>query len=770
MLAHPAVWDRRGVLLALEQHFDRMSAMLPTRSTSNDLAWHDHPDILHLALERQPLPLVLGSDSPITPAQPPELPGGLRTVASVLAETRGERSALPDPAAPLLAELGRTRVTLDDFRDGVVQVRALKASLASAEAGWAEAIEHVRSLDTSLATAEAGWSETAERVRSLEGSLVIAKSQVAALDVDRHGLGRSLDALESQLIKRPGCWLTEVSGPQVTGEPIWPDYDTQYQSWLATSGGDRPVVAASSGGPTFSILTPVFNPSAHLLEACIRSVRAQSYPHWELVLLDVSDAPHVAAICRRFSEVDPRIRVVKHSNGGISTNTNLAAAEASGDWFVLLDHDDELANHALVAVAQAIEERSDVSYVYSDEDKIDESGNRSDPFFKPDWSPDLLRTVNYVTHLQAIRRDLWERIGGLRMEYDGAQDYDLALRASWEAGGALHVPAILYHWRIHDQSTAGDVTVKPYAHRAGRRALEDFTLRHLSGVSVEFGTGPTSHRLRYPVSVQKLSVIIPFRDNWHFTEACLSGIARTGTGLPLEVLLVDNQSSDPMTLARIDDWTARYDWARVVRYDEPFNFQQLNNWAVSQSSGDLLLFLNNDVEPIHEGWVEALAEHAQRSEVGAVGARLFYPDGLVQHAGVAVGIGGYADHPWKGLHPDAWTPAGPSYWTRNFLAVTAACLMIERAKFEAVGGFNERFVVGGGDVDLGLRLVEAGFWNVMTPWARLIHHESVTRGTSVPESDLIESRRVYGPYLAGGDPFYNRNLSLDGTDPAVKEG
>ena len=207
------------------------------------------------------------------------------------------------------------------------------------------------------------------------------------------------------------------------------------------------------------------------------------------------------------------------------------------------------------------------------------------------------------------------------------------------------------------------------------------------------------------------------------------------------------------------DWEQKFEWARVLEFDEPFNFQRLNNWAARQAQGELLLFLNNDVEALHTGWLEALAEQAQRTEVGAVGPRLFYPDGLVQHAGVAVGIGGLADHPWAGQHPDAWTPTGPSYWTRDLLAVTAACLMVEHEKFDAVNGFDERFIVCGGDVDLCLRLHERGLWNVMTPFARLLHRESATRRKDPPANDVRESLRAYAPYLDGGDPFFNPNLT-----------
>ncbi len=740
-LDDPVDWDRAGAISTLDAHFDRIADLIPSSSHAIPLGPADRPELVHLSLQRPPRSLDLGSSSVVVPIEVPPLPSPIESLIHVLDRARAESATLPDPALPLLAEFGRTRSTPEDFLGAVAELRAMRASFVEAEAGWTQTVAHAEALDTSLAEARNAWAETA---RTAE----LSEITIAGLD--------------AQLVSRVGCWLDDVAGPAVTEPARAGAAPGDYEAWWAA----RPTAVApstTSGNVRFSILTPVYNPPAELLEACIRSVRSQTYDDWELVLVDVSDAPHVRPMCARFMAIDPRIRVIRADNQGISANTNLAASEATGEWFALLDHDDELAPHALESMADAIAAHPQMGFGYSDEDKIDEEGRRSDPFFKPDWSPDLLRTVNYVTHLQVIRRDVWAAIDGLRPEMDGAQDYDLALRASAMAGGAFHVPDVLYHWRLHEDSTASDVGVKPHAHRAGRRALQDFARQHAPGSWIEFGTGPTSHRFRYPVEPVPLSIIIPFRDRPDYTGRCLEGIARTGTALPFEVLLVDNGSRDPETHDRIAEWLVRYPWARVVRYDEPFNFQKINNWAVRQATGDLLLFLNNDTEPFHEGWVEALAEHAQRPEVGAVGARLFYPNGLVQHAGVAVGIGGFAEHPWAGLAPDAWTPAGPSYWTRDFVAVTAACLMIERAKFESVGGFDERFTIGGGDVALGLSLHEGGYWNVMTPYARLIHHESQSRGTVVPDSDLVMSRRRYAPYIDGRDPFYNTNLTLDDT-------
>ena len=561
LLEEAATWDRGGVNERLDEHFDRLADLIPPQSDAAPLSWEDRPELLHAALERPPALLVLDTSMAVSTLEPPEPPIEVAAVVdSLLAATR-RRDDVPDP---VIAEL--------------------ESALESTEIGWQQSVDHAEMLDRSRAAAEKGWTDAVTQTEALGASLARAETGLERAQSRIGRLSQGLAGLDAQLVSRVACWRSDVAGPAVTAEAPEPDRLAEYDFWL-TRAAARPQRVPASSEVVFSILTPVYNPPAALLEALIRSVRAQTYDNWELVLVDGSDAPHVAPICDRFAALDSRIRIVRHENLGISANTNLAAEHATGDWFLLVDHDDELAPHALAAFAEGIEAAGGLAYGYSDEDKIDETGRRSDPFFKPDWSPDLLRTLNYITHLQGVRRDLWEEIGGLRSKTDGAQDYDLALRASAAAGGAFHVDDVLYHWRVHSDSTAGDVGVKPHAHRAGRRALEDYAQLHAPDSWIEFGTGPTSHRFRYPVVAQPLSVIIPFRDGAAVTETCLTGIARTGTALPLEVLLIDNQSSDPQTHERIAEWQERYSWVRVLRYDEPFNFQKLNNWAAEHATG-----------------------------------------------------------------------------------------------------------------------------------------------------------------------------------------
>src|SRR5581483_11159016 len=535
-------------------------------------------------------------------------------------------------------------------------MRRLAGYGADLEEGWRSAERHARLIEREAAARavalERGWKDAAHRADIAE---------------------RTMYAYEQALFRLQSDWLDGVRGPQVTaGVPPTGPHPEAYREWVAASSGCPP----PPDGPTFSILTPVFNPDSRFLESCIRSVRAQTYGNWQLVLVNVSTEPHVGPICRRFSLLDERLTVVQAHNAGIASNTALAAAHAGGEWVVFLDHDDELPPHALAAVAQAIRDNPETDFLYSDEDKLDDAGERVDPLFKPDWSPDLLRMVYYIGHLVAVRRSLYDAVGGLRPGFDGAQDYDFLLRATSRAKRIVHIPDVLYHWRRHVNSTAVDVRVKPDAHGAGRRALQAFADDCVPGAWVDLGSGPTTHRLRYPLRVEKVSLIVPFRDAPEVTDICLRSLAQFFNELPFEVLLVSNRSTEDKTFAMMERWEREYVFARCVEYDEPFNFQALNNWAVAQAEGSLLLFLNNDTEALHDKWIDGLAEHAQRPEVGVVGARLFYPDGLVQHAGIAVGIGGFAEHPWARLHPDSWTVAGPSYWVRNVLSVTAACMMV----------------------------------------------------------------------------------------------
>jgi len=534
----------------------------------------------------------------------------------------------------------------------------------------------------------------------------------------------------------------------------------------------REAVARLESRPLVSLVTPVFNTPESFLRECIASVEAQVYPEWEWVLVDdASTAPHVAAMLREASARNARVRVVTQPcNSGIARATNAGLAAARGEWVGFLDHDDTLAPHALAEMVLALQSAPDLEVIYSDEDRIDSAGRRAAPFFKPDWSPDLLRSVNYVCHFLFVKRSLLERVGGLREGFDGSQDFEVMLRLSEATRGIGHVPKLLYHWRANPESFSSQEAGLAKATDAGLRALREH-LSRLGEPAEVTSPAPTQYRTRYPVQGSpKVSIVVPFKDRPDLLQTLVSSLLERTAYPHFEVLLVSNNSSAPETFALLK----RLVDPRLVKltWDLPFNYPAINNWAAKQASGELLLFLNNDMEVVDPGWLEELVSQAQRPEVGAVGCKLLFPEGTLQHAGVVLGITGFAAHPfWRLPDGPISTPFGHSEWTRNYLSVTSACVILRRSVFESLGGFDERFQVCGSDVELGLRLNQRGLRVVYTPHARLIHHESASRrADAIPEADYWWSYVAYRPWLgARGDPFYNPNLTLQGTDCALRQ-
>lgn len=521
--------------------------------------------------------------------------------------------------------------------------------------------------------------------------------------------------------------------------------------------------------PTVSLVVPVYETPEPILRECIESVRAQVYPHWELCLADDgSRSPHVATVLEAYARADARIRVTRlPANGGIARATNAAVAMATGEFVGFLDHDDVLAPHALGEMALRLGQTPDVDLLYSDEDRLDTQGRRCNPFFKPDWSPDLLRSVNYLCHFVVVRRSLLTDVGGLREGFEGSQDYELLLRLTEHTARIAHVPGILYHWRASGLSLSQDPRKLQAASAAGVKALSEHLARREERAEVE-EVAPTHYRVRYPVRGQPLvSIIVPFKDKPELLRMLTRSLEKTRY-THYELLLVSNNSVKPETFALLEGLTDSR--IRKLTWDFPFNYPAINNFAAKHARGELLLFLNNDMEIIDPGWLDELVGQAQRPEVGAVGAKLLFPDGSIQHAGVVVGITGFAGHPFWRL-PDTrhWTPFGHADWTRNYLSVTSACVMLRRDVFESLGGYDERFIVCGSDVDLGLRVVERGLRVVYTPHARLVHHESASRRMDgLPENDFWRSFVAYRPWLRGGDPFYNPNLTLQSTDAGLR--
>jgi len=527
--------------------------------------------------------------------------------------------------------------------------------------------------------------------------------------------------------------------------------------------------------PLFSVLMPTFESSERWLRRAVESVRQQVYPDWELCIADdASKSPHVGRVLRELAAAEPRIRVaMRTENGHISRASNTALSLASGELVVLLDHDDELPPHALFRLAEELEAHPDAAVIYSDEDLIDERGRRFSPYFKPDFSPDLFLSHNLISHLGAYRRTLVEELGGFREGFEGSQDYDLALRASEKVSPEQirHIPAVLYHWRAIRGSAALGPSEKSYAVTAARRALQEHLDRKGAGGVVEPGVLPGLYRARYPLPESKplVSVIVPTRDSLALLRPCVRSLREKTAYEPLELIVVDNQSSDPQTLAYLLELEQR-GVATVLRAPQPFNFSDLNNQAARAARGEVLAFVNNDVEAIGPGWLEEMVSHALREEIGAVGARLLYPDGTVQHAGVVLGLGpdGIAGTPHRGFAGSAPGYCNRAVIVQNFSAVSAACLVMRKRVFEEAGGFDaEHLPVSYNDVDLCLRLRERGYRILFTPYAELQHKESASRGSDLsPErrarflAEVSYMRSRWGALLER-DPYFNPNLSLD---------
>jgi O-antigen biosynthesis protein len=526
--------------------------------------------------------------------------------------------------------------------------------------------------------------------------------------------------------------------------------------------------------PRISILLPVYNPDLGVLEAAIESIERQIYEQWEICIADdASTQPNVRPFLDRKARGDSRIKVIfRDRNGHISACTNSALQLATGEWCALLDQDDALSEKALAFVALEIDQHPNAGLIYSDEDKIDEAGVRSSPFFKPDWNPELFLGQNYINHLGVYRTELLRSIGGFREGFEGSQDYDLALRCvdRLEPSQIRHIPRILYHWRAVAGSLAAVPDAKPYAKEAARRAIADHLQRKgIAGRVEPCPENAESHRVVYemPDSCPLVSIVIPMRDRVELIEQCIASI-REKTDYPsIEFVVVDNGSTERATLRFLQILEQKKD-ARIVRDDGEFNFSRLINRGAAAATGDLFAFVNNDIEANEPGWLREMVSHVVRTEVGAVGARLWYPDGRLQHGGVILGLGGVAGHAFTGI------PKGHAgYFNRAWLqqdcsAVTGACLLVRRDVFEQAGGFDEaNFAISFNDVDFCLQLRTAGYENVWTPYANLIHHESASRGHQQTREEqeqfmreATHMQRKWGIELLS-DPFYNPNLSLN---------
>lgn len=520
--------------------------------------------------------------------------------------------------------------------------------------------------------------------------------------------------------------------------------------------------------PMISVAVPVFNTPDKYIIPLIESLKSQTYHNWQLCLADASTNEERAKAIETLSLTDGRIAYRKLStNSGIASNTNQAIELAKGEFIGFADHDDILSPHAIQEVVDVINKNQEVEVIYSDEDKLSDDGKeRSLPFFKPDWSPDLLLGVNYITHFTVVRRSLLDKVGKLRSSYDGSQDYDLLLRLSEKTTNIIHIPKILYHWRLADGSTAKGVGEKNYADDAGQRALKDAVKRRSIKASViEIKERPTNYRLKYklPTVRPKVSIIIPFKDKPTLLRQCIQSIFEKTTYNNYELILLSNNSVEQETKDTLNE-LSKDKRVRVYEWNYPFNYSKLNNFGVEKSTGEYVILLNNDTEVISPEWVEELIGVASQPGVGAVGPMLLYPEAKngIQHAGVVLGMGTMAGHVFRHRQPNDWTEFGIPAWPRNYLAVTAACLAVSKKLYNQVGGLDETFTVAGNDVAFCLRLHEAGYRNIYWPFATLYHYENVSVGSydNGIQLDYDHSLKYYRPYHEKGDPFFNKNLDL----------
>ncbi len=585
---------------------------------------------------------------------------------------------------------------------------------------------------------------------------------------------------EKNLATKP--FISSVQEVSHSGQ--WPAADRSYTAWVRqfdTIGPRERIVIRRQlrsvrQHPLVSIVLPVFNADLAQLSAAIESVRAQLYENWQLCIADdASTDSAVAPLLRERAASDSRIEVVFRSeNGHIAACSNSALALARGEWVAFLDQDDLLAPHALGFVVAEIEQRPDVVLIYSDEDKIDELGARTEPYFKSDWNPELFRVQNFVNHLAVYRYSLLREIGGLREGFDGSQDYDLLLRyiEKLRDEQIRHVPRVLYHWRKSAGSVARHSEAKSYAHESARRALREFFARQKIPARVEPCPEDTAaHRIVYeiPVEVPSVSIVIPTRDQPELLRRCIDTVRGQTEYANFEIVIVDNGSTGRQTIALLRE-LARHRQIRLVRDEGPFNFSRLINFGVRQARGPIVALLNDDIEVEDPDWLREMVSQLLQKGVGAVGARLWYPANTIQHGGIIL-ICGVAAHSHWYLPRGAHGYFNRAILQQNFSAVTGACLIVRKQLFEELGGFDEQnLAVSFNDVDFCLRIGQRGLRIVWTPYANLWHHESASRGRQrtaeeharfMRETHFIQEKWTA---LLLRDPYYNPNLTAQAFD------
>ncbi|WP_321854120.1 glycosyltransferase family 2 protein [Paraburkholderia tropica] len=608
-----------------------------------------------------------------------------------------------------------------------------------------------------LGSACRAWRAARQAVRSRGGVLPVARAAMAVIRRQGPGGLRSLLARAASTDDY-GAWIAR--------------FDTIDEVRRASL---REKVALLANRPRISIVVPVFNPQADHLRGMLDSVLAQIYPDWELCLCDdASTEPHVAEILARYAAADARIKTVRRAhNGHICAASNDALALATGEYVALVDHDDRLAEHALYMVAHYLRLHPDAKLLYSDEDKLTPDGERIEPYFKPDWDPVLMLGQNMFSHLGVFDTALIREVGGFRAGFEGSQDHDLVLRCAEKVPAAtiVHIPHVLYHWRISEQSTAREVAAKPYVREAAKRAVSEHLQRTWRVADLDW-LRPSSSMLRviFPVPQPEplVSIIIPTRDKPELLAQCIEGLLQRTRYTNIEILIVDNGSTDARALALLAGYAALGN-CRVIRDDSPFNYSALNNKAAALARGSLLCLLNNDIDAREPEWLSILCGYALQPGVGAVGAALWYPNERLQHGGVALAGEAVAGHFHHMLGRDEAGYFGRALLAQRVAAVTGACLVVRKALFDQVGGLDaENLGVAYNDVDFCLKLNMEGYRNVYVPYAGLYHHESASRGTDQDgeraarlNREAAWMRQRWENSLAR-DPAYNPNLEIDG--------
>lgn len=530
--------------------------------------------------------------------------------------------------------------------------------------------------------------------------------------------------------------------------------------------------------PKISIIVPAYKTPKDFLNQMIDSVENQTYKNYELCIADGSvDSSEVEEVLKARQATNDKIKyVILDQNYGISGNTNAALELATGDYIALLDHDDILALSALYEVVEAINEDKDNEVIYTDEDKVDmDSQHHFEPHFKPDFNLDLLRSNNYICHFFVVKKSIIDEVGGFRKEYDGSQDYDLILRCTEKAKKIKHLPRMLYHWRTHMNSTAANPESKMYCFEAGKNAIQDSLKRCGVEGEVSFTDHLGFYRVKYKVlGNPKVSIIIPNKDHVDVLKTCVNSILKKSSYTNYEIIIVENNSENNETFEYYKE-IEKDSRVKVVKWESEFNYSAINNFGIKNASSDYYILLNNDTEVITEDWIEEMLANCQRKEVGICGAKLYYPDNTIQHAGVIVGLGGLAGHIFMNFPRDAIGYFAKCKLQQNLSAVTAACLMVKKEAFDKVNGLEEDLKVAFNDIDFCLKVREAGYLVVFNPNVELYHYESKSRG----KDDTVEKRKRFDSEVAymqnkwknileNGDPYFNKNLDLRKFDYSFK--